>query len=696
MQCGSNRIWDEAGCFVYEVTRSRIFVRVGPSISDNFNLVKNRYFDPKEFVSVDLIRHAREDYYTDDAYYGYGNNARDEIGPFLRLSDGSGWILAKQSGQEFVRRIPVEKASEKVWTFYADNVPFGIELRRHPIEELHNPDDTNRFSPACGGITYLPMQKIVCDRKLCTGNSTFYRVQGTYGWVFDKRSIGESESDTVRYREMMIEGDLVEKGLFAFRINSTNGMAIRKTCHVGDGANCTNVTVKQGDIVVADTIRHSPLDNGNGPFLRLTDGSGWLFFHKHGGSPLLEEIPITSGTFNLKILSSNGIKPRGQPIDSYYYKDQVRAPVLKQDEILECDRKVSSTQSGITFYRKQSTDLWVYDKQDGKTIAEIVVEQGSLNKSLLGKTARNSSNNNNFINDLKHPWSPYYIRGNANGINGLEEIDFDSTRKIISFKSVDDVTINVYFETRMIGIVMSNYSINNRRAQGRTQRFHRNCNEAELQAIFQDPRTYQRGDHRSNKCARLIPSPINTTIFQNIEDRNRGGDSFDSKFASEIGENPITPDASLSSNVEGEQQHFDCDAFDAEQDTRKNLWDCQMEMKNLRYREGNLLRAIQIHEEEHMKEARKMRIRTEQVTAYRIQKEEEEDRRFRFEQQEEIPRRLEDHERRVIEEDRQRRGSSLVFKNVCVGSIVGCFLGLALSPVCGPFLVRQFGLQHLM
>jgi hypothetical protein len=706
MQCGSNGIWDEAGCFVYEVTaRSRIFVRSSPSVSDNFNLVKNRYFDPEELISVDLIRHAREDY-TDANARTYGNNN----GPFLRLSDSSGWILAKQQGgQEFVRRIPIEDASDhpdKVWTFYADNIPFGIELRRHPVEELNNPEDTNRFSPACGagGITYLPMQKIACDKKICHGNSRFFRVQGTCGWVFDKRNgqrnnngnHNNNNNKDDHYREMMVEGNLVETGLFAFRMTSTNGMTIRRSCHVGDGTNNTNATIKQREIIVADVIRHSPLDNGNGPFLRLTDGSGWLFQHKHGGSPLLEEIPITSGTFRLKIQTPNGIKPRGQPIDSYYFKDHTRVPVLKQGETIMCDRKLSSP-SGISFYRKKGTDLWIFDKHSAgdvgsEVIAEIVPEPESpYSCSLLGKTARNS-NDNNFAaaNGLKHPWSPYFIRGNANAIYGLEEIDFDPERKVISYRSThDDVIINVYFDTRMIGTVMGSNS--NRTTQGRVQRFHRNCNDAELQAIFQEPRTYQRGGPQSIKRARLMPSPIDTALLQN-KNSNWDGDGCNSSFGSESSRNPITPDASLSSNnIEVEHDIGYDDDFDAEQETRKNLVDCQNEIKNLRYREGNLLRAIQMHEEERIHEARALRGRTEQINLYRMQKEEE-DRRRRLEQ-EEILRRIEE-ERRAVQD--RRRKSRLVFENVYIGSIVGCFLGLALSPVFGPVLVREFGLEHLL
>ena len=688
---------------MYEVTaRRRIFVRSSPSAC-NFFLVKNRYFEPGELVSVDLIRHSREDC-TNDNMNNNNNNSNNRTnnrqrrgdGPFLRLSDGSGWIVARKGEQEeYVMRMPVEEttAPNEVWEFYADNIPFGIELRRHPIEELNNPEDTNRFSPSSDGITYQPMQKIVCDRKIAKDDSTFFRVQGTCGWVFDKYDGGNgnnnnnnnnNNNEDDQYREMMIEGNLVETGLFAFRVTSKDGIGIRKSCHVSDRTdNMANIHVKCGEIIVADIVRQSPLHNGNGPFVRLTDGSGWLFQHKNGSDPLMEEISITKGIFQLRIRSSTGIKLRDQPIDPYYYQDYTRGPVLKQNETIICDRKLFSP-SGVTFFRQQGTDLWIFDKRDGdnEIVAEIISESES--SSLLGNNTRdNNNNNNNFDNSLKYPWSPQFIRGNANVICGLQEIDFDPQRKLLSYRSSDDVSINVYYGSRMIGTVLDNS-----RTNGRVQHFHRNCSDAELIAIFQHPRAYRGGDRQCNKRARLLrPSPITTTLL--VDEDGDWDDDFDFAVERESRREPLTPDASFSSGVEDEHTIDDGDDdFDAEQESRRNLVDCQKEIKNLRYREGNILRAIRMHEVERTCDAKIMKTRTEQMTIYQRQNEEEE----RLQQQ-----LLEEEERlRLIEEERifirERRRYRLVFENVCVGSIVGCFIGLSLSPLFGPLLVQKLGI----
>ena len=100
-----------------------------------------------------------------------------------------------------------------------------------------------------------------------------------------------------------------------------------------------------------------------------------------------------------------------------------------------------------------------------------------------------------------------------------------------------------------------------------------------------------------------------------------------------------------------------------------------------------------MHEDEHAKAARAMKLLTEQASAYRMQQEDEEDRRFRFGFQEEL---VEEEEQ--VENHRQSgsSSSSLVMENMYIGSMVGCFLGLVLSPVCGPFLMRVFGLEHLV
>lgn len=69
-----------------------------------------------ELVSVDYIRKSR---------YKHGN------GPFLRLSDGSGWLFEHKKNERVMKQVPVQ---DGLWIMYADNYPVGINLRRHPID----------------------------------------------------------------------------------------------------------------------------------------------------------------------------------------------------------------------------------------------------------------------------------------------------------------------------------------------------------------------------------------------------------------------------------------------------------------------------------------------------------------------------------------------------------------------------------
>eukprot|EP00536_Pseudo-nitzschia_multiseries_P000745 jgi/Psemu1/1682/gm1.1682_g len=876
MQCGANGIWDETGCFVYEVIAPhRIHVRTSPnnnssnsnsnsnnnsnsnSNSNNngtsFCRIQNLYFEPGELVSVDLIRHARADHprsrppvessrvvstprhqqqqqqqqqrsdSDSDNDNGNGNgNGNGNDGPFLRLSDGSGWILAREAGRDLVVRRLVEtrpNESEKsttrtttattrtngngsgpelLWTFYADNLPDGIELRRHPNEELRNPHDSNRFAPGEGGVTYRPMQKIVCDRKVsaaagagagagaATGgshsNSNFYRVQGTCGWVLDRRGRSSGGNNNYcyhgAYRELMVPDRLVETGLFAFRVTATDGMVVRRFCHVGDGPdNTTPTRVECGETIVADVVRHSPLPHGNGPFVRLRDGSGWLFRHGHGmpGS-FLEPVPVARGRFRLRIRSEEGIRPRGQPIASDRFHDSVGPtdgagggprPLLKRGETVVCDRKLLSgnsvaiattatattTTGCVCWYRQSGTELWIADKRIDETtgshevLAEAIVPTESESESpgsssLLGKTTRSAYERNSTSNpdpdpDTNHHslksscWSPHFVRGNANAICYLEEIGFDARTNVLSYRrSGDGVTIHVYCDTRTIGTVTD---VHSSRHQVRAQRFVRNCSDAELIEILREPRAYvcRRHDARPGRCskrARSGPlSPSHTRCLASDDDRCGYGGRASSDISSQPSSSAdttsfITPDestttsssSSSSSNIgigsesidngddcdcdddcDDDDDDDDCDwgAFDAELESRKNLVECQEEIRNLLYRQGNLVRAIQLHEEERMREAEITSRKSERIALHQRRQREQREQQLQLQQQQQQQQAEEEEE--YLRARRRRTGRQLVRENIFVGSIVGCFLGLALSPYCGSFLVQKLGLQHL-
>ena len=106
---------DTEGCFVYKVDSGRIGVRSRLNVGDEYQT--DEAFDAGELISIDLIRPSR--------VVGSTN------GPFLRLSDGSGWLFEKKYGDAMMTKIPV---SIGLWSFVVDNGATGIALRRHPVD----------------------------------------------------------------------------------------------------------------------------------------------------------------------------------------------------------------------------------------------------------------------------------------------------------------------------------------------------------------------------------------------------------------------------------------------------------------------------------------------------------------------------------------------------------------------------------
>ena len=170
-----------------------------------------------------------------------------------------------------------------LWRFWEDNnVPSGIALRRHPS-----------------------------DRRVLHPNASiaFYRVQGTEGWVFDRRRPEGGGDDTT----MLVEEDMVEAGLFVYE--SIESIASRAWPSVKDESRTDRGVVK-GELISADIVRQSPHGNGNGPFLRPTDGSGRLFEHKENVR-LMRPILVRQGHWRLTVENAPaGIKLRLLPIDS--------------------------------------------------------------------------------------------------------------------------------------------------------------------------------------------------------------------------------------------------------------------------------------------------------------------------------------------------------------------------------------------
>ena len=101
MQNITDKQWQTHGCLVYQITADAgVAVRTALNVGDEQHHKTNLSFENDDLVSVDLIRPSRVDGSTN--------------GPFLRLSDNSGWIFENKYGAVMAKRLPVDKG---LWTF---------------------------------------------------------------------------------------------------------------------------------------------------------------------------------------------------------------------------------------------------------------------------------------------------------------------------------------------------------------------------------------------------------------------------------------------------------------------------------------------------------------------------------------------------------------------------------------------------
>jgi hypothetical protein len=455
-------------CFVYQVVNSSIVVRSHPT--DNNEDITRLEFDVNELVSVDLVLAA------DDS--NGGGSGGGLIGPFVRLSDRTGWLFVQDSrGIERLRRLDVERG---LWAFYIDNhctndadtdadgagVGVGGQLvLRHPVEsqDLHM-----EFNGQA--VHLLPMQKVYCDARVLHPSTgvNFYRIQGTTGWIFDRTSscfsgsneassplspqeimfenegkvlphspsgsatmlVGGSNStsrshDALLDRCMLIPEHKVKTGLFCYRALYT--MVIRSIPSTTEDC-MTRYIIKAGEMVAVDIIRESPTldddvdDGGDGPFLRLTDGSGWLFEYKRDVK-VMEQVGIRHGAWEVKVLNPPvGVGLRRHPIDSQTIMFKTIYPT---DTLLQCDCKVVG-HDGVAFYRVRNTIGWIFDQRgDSNLLKELSADEENYTTASVDEKG----------------WTPDFVRGIAATVDGLQENHVWEGSKVLTFRLLQDMHV---------------------------------------------------------------------------------------------------------------------------------------------------------------------------------------------------------------------------------------------------------------
>ena len=79
--------WEEHGTFVYEVLVESVRVRTHPALDRPSDT--EIHFQKGDLVAVDLCRPSRVPL----------------LGPFLRLSDGCGWLIEKHNDKIYMERV---------------------------------------------------------------------------------------------------------------------------------------------------------------------------------------------------------------------------------------------------------------------------------------------------------------------------------------------------------------------------------------------------------------------------------------------------------------------------------------------------------------------------------------------------------------------------------------------------------------
>jgi len=532
----------EDGCFVFQMVNGGLGVRNRPGISDASRT--GAAFAEGDLVSVDRILPSRY------ALGGPVDGGTDmgKSGPFLRLSEDSGWIFQNKFGKACARRVDVRAG---FWAVFVDDYPGGIAPRRHLIDRGQ---ENAVVSPADGALVHRPMRKLHCDRKVVHPDTGvgWCRVQGTKWWAFDRRPGDPTHADVGQREDhhMLRPDDHVEVGAWAY--TALIDLEIRCLPDAGY-ATRTGRTIRAGEIVIVDFIRKSPFYHGNGPFLFLADGSGWLF-EKKFSQPVMRRVAINKGRWAVRVLNSPaGIAPRRHPIDdatATREEDIFRINIVHEPgSVVECDRKITSA-SGVNFYRVE-TGLgkggWIIDKRDCSQMLELVPSQPPWTTMPFTECEGGEA------------WTVEFVRNVAASVSGLREILLNETSRLISFRinSDDSARVNVYYTTRTVGTALNHPN------KGKTQLFRRNCSVEDLIEIFRNPRVHTGKGYKRKLSDISIVSSENEDSATGTIFANDGAASM----------------------------------FDAEEECRYELLEMDKDAINLQRKRTSVLRKVRAHDD---------------------------------------------------------------------------------------------------
>ncbi|KAK3259042.1 hypothetical protein CYMTET_31939 [Cymbomonas tetramitiformis] len=263
---------------------------------------------------------------------------------------------------------------------------------------------------------------------------------------------------------------MYEEGIFVYRVLSP--LEVRSQPSTGDDVRAGGKAFV--DALFAVDLKQSCRikNSNNGPFLRLTNGSGWLFERKDRAH-VMESIPVERGLWAYRINNpGHGLALRSRPSSADDTKLQPEF-IFPHNDLVWADCRVVF--KGLTYVRIQGTGGWLFGSRNGSpTLILLPPEQPSVGYVYV------ADNYPVRCHELNLP----EVRECARR-HGLDEIQFNERSRVIAFSDrARTVRINVYYTTGTVGTCVSHPK------QGSTQMFRRSCTMHLLEQIMMDPRVH--------------------------------------------------------------------------------------------------------------------------------------------------------------------------------------------------------------
>lgn len=302
-------------------------------------------------------------------------------GSFLKLADGRGWVIDFFEGRQNLRRTQSQSGSETPQNgaetpaplasnsqiIPNGNMSFDPALTRTgtlslPVSTFPDGADgaTQSLEPEQGEWTYMvvdpkgvcPRNKPVYDkgskinRRIEDGEvvrvterrpdegTTFLKICSPAGWVFDNQPGHKS-----RVRMMQVD---VEHGSFLYVVTAEKGVALRMRCSFSESSKAGRGPEKGALCEVKERVKC-----GETTFLRLANGSGWVFDKKNGRTMLQPLGPndhslmsadgYLSNMCHLHGGNAEGIHLRGAPTSERWAQTKM---LLLKDQRVHINMKV--------------------------------------------------------------------------------------------------------------------------------------------------------------------------------------------------------------------------------------------------------------------------------------------------------------------------------------------------------------------